>query len=151
MHKSVMLRTLGLGQSYFHGPFTRCVKLWVAHAPGMSGTFFPPPQISDPDMHHGTYVTHVPCCMPGSLTSGFPWSWWRGKRSRHSLCMRNLQFCVSGKRPMCSWINIRIKWVNNSHESLPVESISIAQQNPVHISCDILRPLILEVLQNNST
>ena len=25
--------------------------------------------------------------------------WW-GKRSRHSRCMRNRQFCVSGKRPM---------------------------------------------------
>ena len=26
-----------------HGPLTRYVKLWVAHAPGMPGTFFPPP------------------------------------------------------------------------------------------------------------
>ena len=26
------------------------------------------PQVSDPDMHHGTCVTHVPCCMSGSLT-----------------------------------------------------------------------------------
>ena len=26
---------------------------------------------------------------------------WRGKRSRHSRRMRNPQFCVSGKRPMC--------------------------------------------------
>ena len=25
---------------------------------------------------------------------------WRGKCSRHSRCMRNTQFCVSGKRPM---------------------------------------------------
>ena len=24
-------------------PFTRCVKLWVPHAPGMPGTFSPPP------------------------------------------------------------------------------------------------------------
>ena len=32
---------------------------------------FPPPQqVSDPDMHHGTCVTHVPRFMPGSLTSG---------------------------------------------------------------------------------
>ena len=28
------------------------------------------PLISDPDMHHGTCVTHVPWCMSGSLTSG---------------------------------------------------------------------------------
>ena len=37
----------------------------------MPGTFSPSPQVSDPVMHHGTCVTHVPWCMPGSLTSGF--------------------------------------------------------------------------------
>ena len=38
--------------------------------------------------------------MPGSLTSSFPWSRWRGKRSQHSRRMRNPQFCVSGKKPI---------------------------------------------------
>ena len=38
----------------WHGPLTKYVKLRVAHAPGMTG------------------VTHVPWCMPGSLTFGFP-------------------------------------------------------------------------------
>ena len=38
--------------------------------------------------------------LPGSLTSGFLWSRWRRKRSRHSGCMRNPQFYVSGKRPV---------------------------------------------------
>ena len=56
-------------------------NILVAHAPGMPGTFSPPPQVSDPDMHHVTCVTHMPWCMPGSLTSGFLWSPWRGKRS----------------------------------------------------------------------
>ena len=55
-------------------------------------------------MHHGTCVTHVPLCMPGSLTSDFLWYWWRGKHSRHSRRMRNPQFDVSGKRPMASQI-----------------------------------------------
>ena len=81
-----------------NGPLTRYAKMQVAHAPGMPGTFSPPPRVSDPDMHHGTCVTHVPWCMPGSLTSGFLWSRWRGKRSRHSRRMRNSQFY--GKRPM---------------------------------------------------
>ena len=67
---------------------------------GNSRNISPPPQISNPDMHHGTCVTHVPWCMPGSLTSNFLWSRWRGKHSRHSRRMRNPQFCVSGKRPM---------------------------------------------------
>ena len=69
---------------FLHGPLARYVKLWVAHAPGMPGTFSPPPQVNDPDMHHGTCITHVPLCMPRSITSGFLWSRWQGKRFRHS-------------------------------------------------------------------
>ena len=83
-----------------HGPLARYVKLRVVHAPGRPGTFSPPPRVSDPDMHHGTCVMHVPWCMPGSLTNGFLWSRSRGKRSRHSRRMHNPQFYVSGKRPM---------------------------------------------------
>ena len=66
--------------------FTQCQwascqirKIAGAHAPGMPGTFSPYPQVSDPDMHHGTCVTHVPWCMPGSLISGFLWNRRRGK------------------------------------------------------------------------
>ena len=76
-----------------HGSLTRYVKLRVAHAPGMPGTFSPPPQVRDPD-------THVPWCMPGSLTCVLLWSRWQENRSRHSRRMRNPQVCVSGKRPM---------------------------------------------------
>ena len=43
---------------------------------------------------------HVKWCMPGSLTSGCLWSQLRGKRSGHSRCMRNAQFCISGERSM---------------------------------------------------
>ena len=46
---------------------------------GNAANVSPLPWVSDPDMHHGTCVTHVPWCMPGSLTSGFLWSWWRKK------------------------------------------------------------------------
>ena len=62
-----------------HGPLARYEKIAGAHAPGMPGTFSPPSGTSDLDMHHGTCVTHVPWCMPGSLTSVFPWCQWRGK------------------------------------------------------------------------
>ena len=88
------------GWGSFNGPLTRYLKLRDAHAPGMPGTFPPPSRVSDPDMHHGTCVTHVPWSMPGSLISGFLWNRWRGKRSRHSRRMRNTHFYVSGKRPM---------------------------------------------------
>ena len=82
----------------WHGPLARYVELRVAHAPGMPGTFSLPPQVSEPDMYHGTCVTHRPWCMPESLTSGFLWSRWRGKRPWHSRRMRKPQFTymVSG-------------------------------------------------------
>ena len=83
-----------------YGHLARYVKLQVAQAPGMPGTFSPPPRVSDPNMHHGTCVTHVPWWMLGSLTGDFLWSrWWR-KRSRHSRRMSSWQFYVYGKRPM---------------------------------------------------
>ena len=85
---------------HYHGPFTRYVKLRVAHAPGMPGTFSPPPRVSDPDMHHGECAMHMPGWVPESLASGCLWSRWQGKRSRHSRCMRNPLFNVSGKRPL---------------------------------------------------
>ena len=72
-----------------HGPLARHVKLGVAHVPGMPGTFSAPLRISDPDMHHGKCVAHVPWCMPGSLISGSLWSRLREKRSRHSRRLRN--------------------------------------------------------------
>ena len=74
---------------------------------GNAGNVFPAPQIRDPDMHHGTCVTHVPWCMLESLNCVFLWSWWRGKRSRHSRRMRNPQFYVSDKRPL-HWV---YKWI----------------------------------------
>ena len=86
-----------------HGPLARYVQLRVAHVLRMSGTFSTPPRINDPDRYYGTCVTHVPWCMPGSLTSGFLWSRWRGKCSRHSGRMRNPQFYISGTRPMTKW------------------------------------------------
>ena len=54
-------------------------KIAGAHAPGMPGTFPPSPQVGDPGMHHGTCVTHVPWCMPRSLTSSFLWNRRRAK------------------------------------------------------------------------
>ena len=81
-------------QPTVHGPLTRYAKLRVGHAQGMPGTFYP--RVSDPDMHHGMCVPHVRWCMPGLLTSGFLWSRWRRKRSRHARCMHSPQFCVTG-------------------------------------------------------
>ena len=66
-------------RSYVQWASCQIRKIAGAHAPGMPGTFSLSPHVSDPDMHHGTCVTHVPWCMPGSLTSGFLWNRWQGK------------------------------------------------------------------------
>ena len=79
----------------------------------MTGTFPPPPPVSDPDMYHGVCVTHVPWCMPGSVTCGFLWNRWRGKCSRHSRRMHNPQFYISGNRPII-WTNAGI--LTHKHE-----------------------------------
>ena len=88
---------------------------------GNAGNVFPRHRgSSDPDMHHGTCVTHVPWCMPGSLTSIFLWSQWRGKHSRHSRRMRKPQFYESVKRPMQTHMSneyikrlTELRWTNN--------------------------------------
>ena len=58
-----------------HGPLTRYVKLPVAHLPGMPETFFPPPRVSDPEMHYGAWVTHARSpfkSVEGKTFPGFP-------------------------------------------------------------------------------
>ena len=80
----VFFRCVFMWFSYHFPPgllhWQRMIAQWVscqirkiagAHAPG---TFSPSPQVIDPDMHHGTCVTHVPWCMPESLTCGFLWN-----------------------------------------------------------------------------
>ena len=76
-HIALLLRNLiyleGGIVAWIHGPLTSYVKLWVAHAPGMPGTFSRhslqrKPLVSYPSMHYATCATHVPYCMSGSLT-----------------------------------------------------------------------------------
>ena len=45
-----------------HGPLIRYVKLRIAHAPGMPGSFSPQPRVSDPDMHQGAAGTCRDAC-----------------------------------------------------------------------------------------
>ena len=70
-------------------------KIAGLHAPGMPWTFFPPSQVSDSDMHHGTCVTHVPWCMPGSLTT-FPLKSVSGKGIPVACANRNFTHLVRG-------------------------------------------------------
>ena len=95
------------GIDCLHWPLSRYVNFRVAHAPRMPGTFSPPPRVSDPDMHHGTCVTHVPWRMPWSLTSG-------GGENVPAIpgacATRNLTYLARGP---CVIGNVAI-WVNQS-------------------------------------
>ena len=78
----------------------------------MSGTFSPPPRVSDPDMHHGTCITHVSWCMPGSLTSGFLWNrrWGRNVPGIPGACAtRKFTYLVRGP---CCWQEQR-QWMDD--------------------------------------
>ena len=112
-----LLTHIGVSELGHNWALVRYVKLRVVHTPGMPGTFYPPPRISDPDLYHGTCVTHVPWCMLRSLTSGFLWSLWWGKRSRHSWCMHNPQFYVSCKRPNDSRNGLAPHWIRQKYSS----------------------------------
>ena len=83
-----------------HGSLTRYAKLWVAHAPGMPGTFSPPPiskEIAILRSRHGSrHVRDARAVMHGGVAKPR----WRGKRSSHSRRMRSPQLHVSGKRSM---------------------------------------------------
>ena len=76
---------------------------------GNAGNVFPrrrfqtKPLVSDPGMHHGTCVTHVPWCMSGSLTCG------DGKTFPAFPAHAHPQFCVSDKRPMACLIQASVK------------------------------------------
>ena len=94
---------------------------------GNPGMFSPPLRVNDPDMHHGTCVTHVSWCMPGSLTSGFLGSRWRGKRSRHSRCMHNP--LLEYKEPYTDRVNTEssnktLIYYATSHIKLPRWSVN---------------------------
>ena len=113
-----------LWQIKCRGPLARSVKLRAAHAPGMPGTFSPPPQVSDLDMHHGTCVTARAVMHAGIANPRFPLKAVAGKRSRHSWRMRNPQFCVSGKRPIAimtepNQIKFRLPHISPAAHSLP--------------------------------
>ena len=87
----------------FNGPLTRYVKLRVAHAPGIPGTFSSPPSskvtASKRSLHASWHVRYARTMMHVGIAS----SRWRRKGSQHSRRMRNPQFYTSGKRPI--WLN----------------------------------------------
>ena len=72
------------------------------------------PLVSDPGMHHGTCVTHVPWCMSGSLTRGVG---------------ENVP-CIPGA---CATQNftylVRGRWLNRPHKTCPHLLVSPSKYN----------------------
>ena len=79
IHHKVCSRRCHLSQSHNVLPqraSCQIHKIAICACAGNAGNVFPhrrfrrKPLVSDPGMHHGTCVTHVPWCMSGSLTCG---------------------------------------------------------------------------------
>ena len=128
---------------HLHGPLARYLKLQVAHAPGMLGTFSLPPPVSDPDMHHGTCMTKVPWCMPGSLTSCFLWNRWRGNVTGipGACATRNFTYLVRGPwlKYHCTGIG-RMVW-----KQLQMNS-NFSYLHLIHLRIRNLRLKLMEIL-----
>ena len=98
-HCSPFINIRMYGKSIWYEPLIRYITfLWVAHAPGIPGTFSPPstPQgiVRKISRHASCHVRHARTVMHIGIAKPR----WRGKRSRHSRRMRNPRFYVSGKR-----------------------------------------------------
>ena len=86
-------------KSLCHEPFTRYMKLRVAHAPGKPGIFSPPPTSKETTSQRSRHASRHVRRARTVVHVGIANPRWRGKRSRHSRRMRNPQFYASGKRP----------------------------------------------------
>ena len=65
------------------------------------------PLVSDPGMHHGTCVTHVPWCMSGSLTRG------GGENIPGACTTRNFTYLVRGARVKAAAVKVLTKLSQN--------------------------------------
>ena len=132
-------------------PLTKYIKLRVVHGRGMPGTFSPSPRISDANMHHGTCVKPVPWCMLGSLTSGFLWSGWQGKRSRHSRRMCNPLLYVSGKTMKWLHSSIQLTYKDIGHK-VPIQnndSIRLHLNQWTKCNCSAYWHVLYKLIEEN--
>ena len=101
--------------------------------------FPPPPRFSDPDMHPGTCVTHVPWCMSGSLTSSFLKKSVAGKTfpafpaHAQSAILRIWQEAHGFKLMFCQFISISVRRhylaVSCSQQSTVMDPIKMKIEN----------------------
>ena len=102
-----------------NGPLTRYVKLQVAHAPGMPGTFPPPPISKETNSQRSRHASRHVRDARAVMHVGIAHLRWRGKRSRHSRRMRTRNFTYLARGP----------WTTDSKIQLP----SCSAYNPLHL------------------
>ena len=88
---------------HYNGSLTRYARSRVAHAPGMPGTFSPPPTSKETASLRSWHASRHVRLARAVMHAGIANLRWRGKRSRQSRFMRKPQFYVSGKKPMAKY------------------------------------------------
>ena len=147
-HHAVLGVYRPLPHIYICNPWAPCQirKIAGCACVGNAGNVFPRRRlqrkllVSDPGMHHGTCVTHVPWCMSGLLNQRR-----RRKHSRHSrhmrtrnltnlvrgpLCLISNPVCCSWKHPTC--VVVWQKVIASPGQSDTLDK-SQSQRNPLHI------------------
>ena len=81
-----------------NGPLTRYVKMWVAHVPGMSGTFSPPPTSKETASSRSRHASRHVRDARAVIHVGIAYPRWQGKRSRQSRRMRTRNFTYLARR-----------------------------------------------------
>ena len=104
---------------------------------------FPRRELAIPTCITARAVTHVPWCMPGSLTSDFLWSSWWGKRSRHSRLMHNPQIFVSGRRP----IEVTVNSISTKPKQNTIKRKTFCIFFSVYCTCTLLAIVIPNIYQ----
>ena len=98
-----------------------------------AGNVSPQARVSDPDMHHGACVTHVPWWMSGSLNSGFLWG--QGGQNVPGIpgtcAMRNFTYLVRD-----SWYDIIVppQWWRHAMETLSA-LLALCEGQPMGQQC----------------
>ena len=109
----------------------------------MPGTFSPPPTsketviVSDPDMHHGTCMKHVPWCMSGSLTRC------GGENVPGACATRNFTYLVRDPlEPFSDWQSLPddiplYEWSCESGDQYPRRGVHYVAVMTVVLNCPV--------------
>ena len=144
-----------------YGPLTRYKKLQVAHAPGMPGTFSPPPISKETTSQRSRHASRHVRQARAVMHVGIAYLRWRGKRSRHSRRMRTRNFAYLARGPCHNELTLSIRCFDFSDLSdypgcvspmilfLRCTCVCIWYQNITHAVAKLLTGVMLTFYSNN--